>query len=588
MDTSDFSNPLESSNPSEQPAGRGFSVSYRGKTLLSRVDPVAQCERIAAGIPVKDRTLYLCPSPLYGYGLSILLDKLEPNSAVLCVEADEKLFALSETNLPRNSGSSPASPKERKLASLALARAKDPLEICAFSRETWGKRVFRRVEVVRLTGGWQLSRQLYDDIEKALGKEIAIEWGNAMTLIRLGRLYTRNLIRNLALLPGSESLAALDFGSRPVLVLGAGPSLDSLLDEEGVLAGGERRFRIVCVDTCLPALLEREISPDVVVVLESQHWNLADFRGARGRKIDAALDLSALPASTRVLAGKRYFFATPWTELALFARLEAEGLLPKTFAPMGSVGLSAVALALAATRAPVLTAGIDFSYTLDAYHGRSTPGRRNLEARQSRFRTLINAAAALREGTYNALSKTGKRLRSDPAMRNYRDLFEEEFGGNPRLFDIAGPGLPLGIKTVSAAEAFAILNGGDAILNDGDALNGSGAIPGGTHEMAPIREEPVRDFPANLLREKLPVFIRREIGLLSELKETLSGNVSPERLEELLDECDYLWAHFPDCAGAGRRPPSTDLSFLKRVRTEIEPFLRLWEMSLNELEKEEN
>jgi len=551
----------ESSIPLELPAGRGFSVSYRGKTLLSRVDPVAQCERLAAGIPVKDRTLYLCPSPLYGYGLSILLDKLEANSAVLCVEADEKLFALTETNLPRYAGSSPAL-EGRKIKPLALVRAKDPLEICAFSRETWGKRVFRRVEVIRLTGGWQLSRRLYDDIEAALGREIAIEWGNAMTLIRLGRLYTRNLIRNLSLLPESENLAALDFGSRPVLVLGAGPSLDSFLDAAGVLMGGDRRFKIVCVDTCLPALLSREISPDLVVVLESQHWNLADFRGARGRKIDAAFDLSALPASTRVLAGKRYFFATPWTELALFRRLEAEGLLPKTFAPMGSVGLSAVAIALAATDAPVLVAGIDFSYTLDAYHGRSTPGRRNLEERQSRFRTLINAAAALREGTYNALSKTGERLRSDPAMRNYRDLFGEEFGGNPRLFDIAGPGLPLGIKTVSAAEARTFLNGGVAIIKGVTTFN-DGAT----------------NYSANSAEGKLRAFIRREMGLLSELKGMLSGGVSTEasRLEELLDECDYLWAHFPDCAGAGRRPPLTDLSFLKRVRTEIDPFLELWE-----------
>jgi hypothetical protein len=541
----------------ELPAGRGFSVSYRGKTLLSRVDPVAQCERLASGIPVKDRTLYLCPSPLYGYGLSILLDKLEPNSAVLCVEADETLFTLSEKNFPRYAAS-PASSNGRNLKPLALARAKDPLEICAFCRETWGKRVFRRVEVIRLTGGWQLSPQLYRDIETALGKEIAIEWGNAMTLIRLGRLYTRNLIRNLALLGESESLAALDYSSQPVLVLGAGPSLDSVLEEAGVLAGGDRRFRIVCVDTCLPALLERGIQPDLVVILESQHWNLADFRGACGRKIDAAVDLSALPASARVLAGKRYFFATPWTELALFARLEAEGLLPKTFPPMGSVGLSAVAVALAATGGPVLTAGIDFSYTLDAYHGRSTPGRRSLEARQNRFRTLINAAASLREGSFRALSKTGKQVRSDPAMRNYRDIFEAEFGGNPRLFDISGSGLPLGIKTVSAAEAFTILNGGV--------------------ETASARKKPP-PIPADPLREKLQAFMRCEMGVLEELRETLSGGVPPEaaRLEELLDYCDYLWAHFPDCAGATNRPHSTDLSFLKRVRTEIDPFLGIWE-----------
>ena len=52
--------------------------------------------------------------------------------------------------------------------------------------------------------------------------------------------------------------------------------------------------------------------------------------------------------------------------------------------------------------------------------------------------------------------------------------------------------------------------------------------------------------------------------------------VTAARLDSLLDTASYLWAHFPDCAGAGgTRPPSTDIVFLKRVRAEIEPFLGL-------------
>jgi len=45
-------------------------------------------------------------------------------------------------------------------------------------------------------------------------------------------------------------------------------------------------------------------------------------------------------------------------------------------------------------------------------------------------------------------------------------------------------------------------------------------------------------------------------------------------LSVLIDECDYLWAHFPDYSG-GVKPKLSDLSFLKRVRTEIEPMLKL-------------
>ncbi|MDR0399710.1 MAG: hypothetical protein LBH51_02045, partial [Treponema sp.] len=54
------------------------------------------------------------------------------------------------------------------------------------------------------------------------------------------------------------------------------------------------------------------------------------------------------------------------------------------------------------------------------------------------------------------------------------------------------------------------------------------------------------------------------------------------RLETLLDECDYLWAHFPECAETGgRRPGAGDISFLRRVRFEIDPFLKLWDLALS-------
>ena len=572
----EFSNPQNPSGefPGELPARRGFSIVYRGKTLLSRVDPVAQGERAAAGIPLKERTLYFCPSPLYGYGLSLLLEKIrtefrDKKPAILCVEADEKLFEISKNSLTGLYASSVSG----GFRHLALTRASGPEQICAFARETWGERVFRRIEVIRLNSGWQLFPELYGDMEAALRQELAVEWGNAMTLIRLGRLYTRNLIRNLALLPESESITTLDFGSSPVLALGAGPSLDHLLDELTTLSDGkislpgQRRFAIICADTCLPALHERAIVPDLAVVLESQHWNLRDFSGARGREINAAFDLSALPASARVLGGKRFFFATPWTHLGLFERLREAGLAPETFPPMGSVGLCTAALALALSSGPVLAGGIDFSYTLDAYHARSTPGHSEQLKRQNRFRGIINAGAAFRTGAFSAVSKTGATVRSDPAMRKYRDLFEQEFGGNARLIDITGTGLSLGIKTVAAAEAFAILNGS-----------------GPSRPAAPRVSRPsVFNFPPGVRREKIAAFIRKETDALEELKEMLAGKTAadPARLEELFDFADYLWAHFPECAGAGgRRPPGTDLGFTRRVRAEIEPFLALWERSL--------
>jgi hypothetical protein len=152
-------------------------------------------------------------------------------------------------------------------------------------------------------------------------------------------------------------------------------------------------------------------------------------------------------------------------------------------------------------------------------------------------------------------------------MRKYRDLFEQEFGGNPRLLDITGPGLPLGVKTVTAAEAFAILNGtGDLPLTQKPAPNGAKTL--------------------QACESEIVAFAKHEADTLEEIKKMLSGAipVEPEKLETMLYAADYLWAHFPECAGVGHtRPPATDLSFLKRVRAEIDPFLKLWEITLEEL-----
>jgi hypothetical protein len=551
--------PFPENVPRRIQARRGFSVSYRGKTLLSCLDPIAQAERLVDARKPLDRTLYVCPSPLLGYGLDRLLENLEktgPHSAVLGVEADEQLLALSQNSM---------APHPR----LRLTGIQDPARLCAFVRNTWGSRAFRRVEILRLSAGWRLNPALYDSLADALTRDIALDWGNAMTLVRLGRLYIKNTIKNLDLVPRAPPLAELSFQKDPVLVLGAGPSLDGILAGLSARFGEDlsvfprRPFRIVAVDTALPCLRDRNIKPDLVVALESQHWNIRDFIGGGGWKIPVVMDLSALPATREALGGPAFLFFTPWTELRLFTRLEAAGLLPRIFPPLGSVGLSAAAIALSLGSGPVLTGGIDFSFTLDKYHARSTPGHREKLKSHNRFRSVLNAGAAFRPAVFKTSAKSGAAIRCDPAMRGYRDLFEREFAEEKRLRDIISDGLPLGPATVSMEAAGEILG------------NRAGTEPGA----GIAQQTAARGGKAGALRD----FIIRERDSLINLRKILTGETapSPEELERLLDEADYLWAHFPDCAGTGgRRPPGTDISFLKRVRAELDPFIRLWELPL--------
>jgi len=303
------------------------------------------------------------------------------------------------------------------------------------------------------------------------------------------------------------------------------------------------------------------------VVLESQHWNLGDFIGLGKWSVPAAIDLSALPASARLANLEPYLFFTPWTELKIFNRLGAAGLSPLIFPPLGSVGLSAAAIALQLGTGPVLVGGMDFSFSIDSSHARSTPGHCNKLNKQNRLASLLNAAALSNSVMQN--TKNGGQALSNSVLLNYREIFEHEFAVNPRLFDVGRDGLSLGIKTLAETDYFSILEGSAG------------------QQLENIKEINT-DFSA--VKHALSEFIYSETERLIKLRNILTGKTPANpgqstELEKLIDECDYLWAHFPDYAETGGQRPSAEdfaaatakaVSFLKRVRVEIDYALKIF------------
>ena len=557
--------------PREIQARRGFSLSYKGKVLLSKIDPIAQAERIVQSLDLKERTLYLCPSPLYAYGLQDLLERMHSSSAILCIEADSNLFEIASKYINNILDSKKNSALQQRLL---LAKLKPPTdsasteavaEICTLVNKTWGERSFQRIELIRLNGGWQLFSEFYEKINDLLQKNISQSWTNAITMIHMGRLFIKNAIRNMLLLAKCPSvLSNIWFNDEPILVLGAGPSADIILDELSLYKkAGKRPFKIICVDSCIPSLKERGIEPDLAVILESQHYNLRVFINTKAWKINAVVDLSSLPISACLLGGETYLSFTPWTELNLFKRLKKKGFLPQPLNPLGSVGLTAVELALRLGSGKIILAGLDFSYSLDSSHSRASPVHLSSLFTTNRFKSMLNTESAFRERTFVIKSKSGLLVRTDPGMMNYRNLFEEEFSRNPRIFDISGSGLSLGLKTLSCAEAIAIL---------------------GTSKTSEALSMP--DTQVKISSLDVADFIRNEIDILNEMKNMLQGLIPADqvRLDELLCMADYLWLHFPEFAGTSdQRPSAKDLSFLKRVRMELDPFLKLWNMALGEI-----
>lgn len=588
-------------------ARRGFSVIWGGRRLSSGVDPIAAAERAIADVDLRSKTLYLCPSPLQGYGLRAFLERIPADSALLCVEAHSALAELFRT--------SPEAPEEDE-RTLFLPSV-DPARVCGALRDKWGGRRFRRVVELRTTGGTQAAEDGYRRCREAIERELILDWSNAMTLTRLGRRYALNALRNLPTLAEIAPFKAGCFGDAPILVCGAGPSLDAVGDL--VRDGGSepRKFVIIAVDTALAALMEQGIQPDLVVALEAQHWNLGDFVGV-GVPPPLAADFSSLPACLRV-PGERRLFSTLWTPLRFFDRLRAAALLPPALPALGSVGLSATALALASGRGPVVVLGLDFSFSVDAYHARGTPAAQARMNRVTRLLSPLNGAASFAPGTVDEAGKDGRPLRTDPSLKNYRDLFEREFAPYRRIFDAGSAGLPLGIPRVDQEEARRLLRGTfgregrGSSLSKGEAIAGrippepdakasrAPLVPGGAAGSEPgdaTVPRPARRLPCQspddggqapvASRDRVLNFIAEEEERLRTLEAHLAGErpIGEARFLALLEGSDYLYAHFPDRAGTGERGPSVrplDQAFLNRVRAELGPFRKALELARREL-----
>jgi hypothetical protein len=528
--------------PRAVPAKRGDSVFYAGKALLSTVDPVAACERLIAALPKDERTLYLCVSPLFGYGLARLLDVMHPSSALLCVEAEPSLADFTREHLSINYLPNTGAPR------FALVTDPDPALTTAAvnAAASWGPRAFRRLVRFDLSSGAALYAG-YSAVEDTLRHEISLAWENAATLIKLGRRYALNFLRNIRLLDVLPSAEAFCFlvpesarsasadpnhpsskcmtpgvtplgknAAHPVHVLGAGPSLDRFFAN---YEGGP----IVCVDTALPALRSHGRKADLVVALEAQHWNIRDFIGCKDAAAALAMDMSALPSTVGCIEGTVCLFFTPWTSLRLFDRMRNAGLLPLEMPPLGNVGITAYALARRLFPHEIVPHGLDFTFTIDQYHCRDSPGHIERLQKLDRFHSPLPTAAALRPSTFAVASPEGA-VRQDPVMRQYRKLFGEVCRQDTPIEPLLHP------RRSASRKSIAVLR---------------------------------RAFTQKMQAD------------LTHVRNILSGRekAAGEELRALLNQNDILFAHYPDYAGTSRPAAIEDASFLKRIRAEIDAFI---------------
>jgi hypothetical protein len=183
------------------------------------------------------------------------------------------------------------------------------------------------------------------------------------TVRNFGRRWLRNALRNLPLLRNPVEFHA---GMQPILICAAGPSLEDSLPAVAEWKQTRAPPFLIAVSSAAPALLYRQIIPDIIIAVDGGPWALLhlleSFRSMKNtdkRPVIVAALTASLPSQTEYWPTLILGDGSLWQELLL----RSCGKLPfKNFPQRGTVSASALDLALLLTGGNIYFAGLDFSH----------------------------------------------------------------------------------------------------------------------------------------------------------------------------------------------------------------------------------
>jgi len=520
--------------------GRGFSIFYRGIYLYSQYNPKKNIIRHIDSVQIPESALVLCFSPILDYGLPQLIDKTPQNSFILGLEYDQLLMRISMDTYDAALLNSNRFAYVRTDTIVELLKKIEDLPAYPF----------RHCITITCSAAVQLHQDFYLNVKRSVDEYLARFWINRLTLIQLGRNYQHNIFRNLStfwetdkcyFLHGTEKIR------KPILVAGAGPSLDST---RSFIIQNRQHFFLLAVDAAAAALLP-EIQPDAIVLVESQYWIDSAFIGLVKNGIPLFADLTSSAHVIRSLTTPVYFFCTEYTKSSCLQDMYDRFQVLK-LEPMGSVGLAAIQLALRLSDAPtpIFYTGLDFSWGKGLTHARSSSPVKKLYS--SLQRTYSCYALNFPFQVQSLIGKNNAPAWATANLTSYAQLYQHTFAHNERIIDIRTEGIPLTSYRASYDEAAHTIR---YTPHSSSELHFSDAV-------LQKRE-----------KELIFSYLKSEFTLLTTLVNHLEGTrpIPQQNFTQIIQRKNYLYNHFPD-AERGYCP---ELHFLKRIRIEITAILKI-------------
>lgn len=193
--------------------------------------------------------------------------------------------------------------------------------------------------------------------------------GDTATQARFGKIWMRNILLNLKTASEISPEFPKTDASKTAYILGAGPSLESALDE---IKEKRERFVLFATDTAFQVLTAQNITPDFFISIDPQTLSYSHCFKPFNTYTTGIFDLCANPLTVRTFLqnGNGFFFTAgghPFTQYAA-----ALSPFPYCDTSTGTVAGAAKYAALALQFKTLQFAGLDFAYTDGKAYSRGT------------------------------------------------------------------------------------------------------------------------------------------------------------------------------------------------------------------------
>lgn len=632
----------------------GNTLEYNGRLLYSRYAPKKSALSSVHSLSIMSGTLVVVCSPALCYGLDELLFQLPDECFVAAIESCDELYSVARAHFPSDNRCALLNKKQVNSFVQSICRGGAQVAAASSGVDVQGKASYPQVRNAPCGGGWQFprgklrrcvrldlsagvqfDRAFYDNVVAACTDAIGRYWKNRATLIRFGRLYSRNLFRNIARLEHSTPLCdVVRSVARPILVAGAGESMEKTARQCAIMRG---KVHIVAVDAAVGALLKLGIVPDDIVTEEAQSVIADAFVGVSNavigelprsdtkeaikawcfescgtqhcarKRMRAFLSLTGWSGAFDAVKdyAQAVYYATEYCPTRFLQGMKAAGVIPDCaedtlLPPLGSVGLTAVRLAILLRRdenVPIFTAGLDFCYSVGTTHVRGAATCVKRLARATRLSPSEDYGASFGNGAVKADFGRG----TAQEVSNKVAARQEPWGH--RCANGANDTKDVSIKQAEkrtmpnlalyAALFYEQFSGVHNLFNAGAGGIPKISITDGIKETmhnetgGTLGNSGNKGADADIHR-RVMAFYQKEKDALETLRALLIGSSGEgkdevnKRIKEILLCREYLYLHFPDYTGEVCE--TLDTHFLRRVRSEADFFIKDIEIGMNMLD----